>query len=79
MKINELIEKLRKIQDSKGNIEVIVQDYGRKDAPRAFSAVEYTSSIRIKTHTNNDFLYEADHNPEMRARDAKYGCLIAHV
>lgn len=79
MKLSELIENLRKIQDSKGNIEVVVQEYGRKDAPRAFSAVEYTSSIRIKTHTSNPELYEADHNPEMRARDAKYACLIAYV
>lgn len=79
MKLNELIETLHKIQDSKGNIEVVVQEYGRKDAPRAFSSVKYTSPIRIKTHTNNDCLYEADHNPEMGARDARYACLIAYV
>lgn len=79
MRLNDLIEKLRNIQDSKGNIEVMVQEYGRGDAPRAFSTVQYATSIRVKTHTDNPGLYEADHNPELRARDAREACLIAYV
>ncbi len=79
MRLNDLIEKLRQIQDSKGNLEVMVQDYGRVDAPRAFSKVKYTTPIKVKIHMENPELYEADYNPKTRERDVKEICLIAYI
>jgi len=83
MKLNDLIERLREIQDSKGNIEVIVQEYGRGDAPRAFANVEYATPIKVKTHTGNTGLYEAEYNPEISKSksksEVKEACLIAYV
>lgn len=79
MKLNDLIEKLRQIQGSKGNIEVMVQEYGRVDAPRAFSVVEYTTPVKVKVHTGNPGLYEADYSPKVPGRDVKEACLIAYV
>ena len=76
MKLDELIKDLQDMREKRGNVEVMVQEYGRKDAPRAFSPTEYATYVKVKPHKGNPGLYEATYNPRSTAKGA---CLIAYV
>jgi len=77
MKLQELIDKLKHLKELKGNIDVLVQEYGRKDAPRAFTSIGYVCPLKVKLHDGNPGLYQVDLNPD--SRESREVCLIAYV
>lgn len=77
MKLQELIERLKQMKETKGNLEVLVQEYGRKDAPRAFTPIQYACRLKVKPHDDNSGLYQVELNPD--SREAEEVCLIAYV
>jgi hypothetical protein len=75
--VDHLYEVLKQLKDKgKGEMQVVVQEYGRTDVPQALTNTQYACVLKVKVADGHPCLFEKASKNDKNSKDV---LLIAYV